>query len=492
MTPRTPARTTLALTLLAGLAVLSLGAGLPAPPRQDTATPTVYQRPLLTLVSYSPGGYGVTPGDDFTLSFRVLNAGGVKARNIVFSIVPGDFLPLGTGGVIAGGVIAPGADTSYSQGLFADSLLASESVGTLQIQAAYTDDFGGSYSETFNLTFPVVKKPASSGGSRPTATATPSPRPILLIHGYGADLDPLKPGSLFTLSVQVSNAGGTEARGITFVLGGGTVTDGAGGTPGPGGGSGISGTGSLDNFAPLGQSNVAFLGNLGPGALVSSVHELIVNSTTAPGAYPLKLTLIYRDPAGQLYTDDHVITLLVYSPPLLELGFYQPPEPLFVGQPGNLPLQVLNLDRKAVILTRMRVASEGAEISNGELAIGYLDTGISFTLDAQAVPFQAGPLPVVVTVDYIDDFNEPRTIQQTLEVEVIEFETPPEFPEPGGQPIPAPQAETFWDKVLRFLRGLLGLDSAPAEQPPLEGELPGGGFPEGPGPVIPGAPGAKG
>lgn len=489
MTLRTPARLSLALTLLAGLAVLSLGAGLPAPRHQDTATPTVYQRPLLTLISYSTGSYGVTPGADFTLTFRVANPGGAKARNIVFSIVPGDFLPLGTGGVISGGVIAPGADTGYTQGLIADSALAAESVGTLQISAAYTDDYGGTYGETFNLTFPVVKKPASSGSARPTATTTPSPRPILLIHGYGVDVDPLKPGSLFTLSVQVSNAGGSEARGITFVLGGGTVTTGPSGTPGADGGSGISGSGSsLEHFQPLGQSNVAFLGNLGPGALVTSVHELIVNSTTQPGAYPLKLTLIYRDSAGQLYTDDHVITLLVYSPPMLEIGFYQPPEPLFVGQPGNLPLQVLNLDRKPVILTRMRVGSESAEISNGELPIGYLDTGISFTLDAQAVPFQPGPLAIEVTIDYIDDFNEPQTIQQMLEVEVIEFEPPPEFPDPGGgEPFPEAPAETFWDKVLRFLRGLLGLDSAPPEQPPLEGE-----FPEGPAPVIPGAPGTKG
>ncbi len=332
----------------------------------------------------------------------------------------------------------------------------------------------------------MVKKPASSGSSRPTPTTTPSPRPILLIHGYGVDVDPLKPGSLFSLAVQVSNAGGSEARGITFVLGGGSLSD-SNGTPGADGGI-SGGGGSLEHFAPLGQSNVAFLGTLGPGALVTSVHELIVNSTTAPGAYPLKLSLIYRDPSGQVFTDDHVITLLVYSPPLLEIGFYQPPEPLFAGQPGNLPLQVLNLDRKPVILTRMRVTSEGAEITNGELPIGYLDTGISFTLDAQALPFQPGPLEIVVVVDYIDDFNQPQTIQQSLPMEVVEFEVPPEFPGPGGGEVPPEvPAETFWDKVLRFLRGLFGLDSAPPQPVGPQGE-----FPEGPIQVIPGAPGTKG
>ena len=489
MKERLPYRFALALVLLAGLSLMALGSSAALPSLQ-TPAPTVYQRPLLTLTSYSTDSFGVTPGDDFILTFRISNQGGAKARNIVYTIVPGDFLPSGSGGVIAGGVITPGADTGYSQNLIAGGELLPNSFGALQIQASYTDDFGASFAETFNLTFPVVRKSPSSGSQRPTSTTTPSPRPILLIGGYAVDLDPLKPGSMFNLTIQVTNAGGSEARGVTLVLGGGSVSTGANGTPGTEGGSGVSGSGtSLENFAPLGESNVAYLGTLEPAALLASVHALIVNSTTLPGAYPLKISLIYSDSAGHLYTDDHVITLLVYSPPLLEINFYQTPELFFVGQPGNLPVQVLNLDRKAVVLSRVRVGSPGAEMSNSELPIGYLDTGLSFTIDAQAVPLQPGPLEVVVSVDYVDDFNKPQVIQQTLRVEVLEAEPLPEFPEEGGLTpdfVPAP-SETFWDKVLRFLRGLLGLDSAAPESAPLE-EGPG----EGPIQIVPGAPGTKG
>jgi hypothetical protein len=41
---------------------------------------------------------------------------------------------------------------------------------------------------------------------------------------------------------------------------------------------------------------------------------------------------------------------------------------------------------------------------------------------------------------------------------------------PGGIP---PAEETFWDKVLRFFKGLVGLDSAPPETQPemLPGEI---------------------
>jgi len=488
MKERLPYRVALVLLLLAALSLLALGSAAQAPVYQ-TPAPTVFERPVLTLISYSTDSFGVTPGDDFTLTFRIANQGGAKARNIVYTIVPGDFLPSGSGGVIAGGVIAPGADTAFTQGLIAGGELASKAFASLQVQTSYTDDYGASYAETFNLSFPVVKKAPSSGSQRPTSTATASPRPVLLIGGYAVDLDPLKPGSVFNLTIQVTNAGGSEARGVTLVLGGGSVNTGANGTPGADGG-GVSGSGTnLENFAPLGESNVAYLGSLDPAALLASVHALIVNSTTLPGAYPLKLSLIYSDSAGRLYTDDHVITLLVYSPPLLEIGFYQTPELLFVGQPGSLPIQVLNLDRKAVVLSRVRVESAGAEISNGQLPIGYLDTGLTFTIDVPAVPQQAGALDVLVSVDYVDDFNKPQVIQQTLQVEVLEAEPIPEFPDDGGQtPGAAPDApESFWDKVVRFLRGLLGLDSAPPESRPLEG-LP----TQGPIQIVPGAPGTKG
>jgi hypothetical protein len=312
-----------------------------------------------------------------------------------------------------------------------------------------------------------------------------------LIDGYLVDIEPLRAGSIFNLELRVTNVGGSQARSVTLIIGGGTLSTGDSGTPGAGTG-GVSGTGGLEQFAPLGESNVAYLGDLAQGAQLTSIHALIVNSTTLPGAYPLKISLIYADGASKTYTDDQSITLLVYAPPMLEIGFYQAPDPLFVGQPGSLPIQVLNLDRKPAVLSRVRVASEGAEILNGELPIGYLDTGLSFTIDAQAMPFQPGPLDVVVSVDYVDDFNEPQVIQQMLTLDVFDAAPIPEdFGGGGGggevfEP-EAAQPESFWDQVVRFFRGLIGLDSAPVESAPIEEFAP-----EGPIQIVPGAPGAKG
>ena len=95
--------------------------------------------------------------------------------------------------------------------------------------------------------------------------------------------------------------------------------------------------------------------------------------------------------------------------------------------------------------------------------VGALDPGGYFTLDAIVIPDQPGPLQLVVTVDYTDDFNQPQVITQTLNVEVMEGGPVvghggegPGVPGDGGPPS-AP--ETFLQKVWRFILGLLGLDS---------------------------------
>jgi hypothetical protein len=167
---------------------------------------------------------------------------------------------------------------------------------------------------------------------------------------------------------------------------------------------------------------------------------------------------------------------------VIEISFYQPPELFFAGMPGGLPLQVVNLDRNSVVLGRLQVSTTAGELSNNVLPIGLLDAGGYFTLDALLIPAQAGTAELEVTVDYLDDFSQPQRITETLMVEVGEPTEGIEGPEGGGggggggiidEPLP-PEPETFWDKVVRFFKGLLGLDSGPdvpAVEPPMPEEL---------------------
>ncbi|WP_322510219.1 CARDB domain-containing protein, partial [Anaerolinea sp.] len=144
------------------------------------------------------------------------------------------------------------------------------------------------------------------------------------------------------------------------------------------------------------------------------------------------------------------------------------------GQPNVLPIQVVNLGKSTVVLGNMTVSAEGAELQNNTVLVGALDPGGFYTLDATFIPPQAGEMTVKVVLNYTDDFNQPRQVEQVIPVTVQESAPiiEPGMPSEGGEVPVQPVQETFLQKVWRFIRGLLGLDSAPPQPVAPEGEVP--------------------
>ncbi len=473
--------------VMSGTADATLDNGLtiigPTNTPEPTNTPaaTAFVRPLLTVQSYGASSAAIVPGSNLDFEMTFLNSGQGTATNIVATFVTGDFAPRVTGGVRAVRPLNPGETEKVYQPLRAASGLSGSA--SLEVQVSYTDPNGTSYTETFILTFPVqppAQGPFSTSTPTPTATPTattaPVRRPQLLITAYSTDVEQLEPGTRFTLHLDIENLGVGEARRITMIAGGGTAGD--GGTPGPGGVSG--GGGDFSKFAPVGSSNVQSLGDLAAGGSLSAEQSFIVNASTEAGAYPMEFSFIYASDSGT-YTDNQVITLLVYKLPRVDISLYRDAGQFFTFQPNILPLQIVNLGRSTTTLGNMRVSAEGVQLSNNVILIGNLDPGGFFTLDATVIPEFAGPLELVVTVDYNDDFNQPRTITQVITVEVIEI--PPFEPGDGnGGPIepPPPEPETLWQKIIRFIRGLLGLDTGESTGGDDGGVIIDPGFDQGP------------
>lgn len=428
-------------------------------------------RPQIVIDSYRTNVGEIIYNEEFNLVVRLHNAGQVRASNIQAVFSSPDLTPTKTGGVSA----VPGVDADgraeISQKMRATTSLYGKANVQVDLSITYYDDKGAPYAEKFTLNVPVK---AINYAAAATATPTGMKRSQLVITSYDADVDILQPGSLFSLEIGVQNLGNASARNVTMIIGGGSSGgSGASGTPQPGGVSG--GSGEFTNFAPVGASNIQSLGDFAPGASLVASQKLIVNVSTNPGAYPMKITFSYLDENGNTINDDQVITLLVYSLPNVDVSFYQPVGTLFVGQPNFLPLQVVNLGKKMSVLGSMKVTTTGGTLENAQTLVGSIESGGYFTLDAMLYPDAAGPLDLTVTIDYTDDFNQSRTITQTLTLDVIEMEEmpfDPNFPEGGGGGgggegfPPMEQEETFWQKAWRFVLGLFGLDSGqPVEQP---------------------------
>jgi len=476
-----PARIYNVLVTLPDTSQASLPNGLtvtepPAPTATATLVPSgTYERPVIVVLSYSTSSSKIYPGQDFDLYVTIYNSGQHYARNIVASFTPDLLLPRVTGGVVAVSEIAPGNRNDFTQPLTASWDLWGQTNASITMNVTYTDEQGVAYTGTFTFSVPITPPKAGSPTQTPTPTPSPTPapflRPQLVISNYITSVSPLQPGVQFFLNLQVQNVGNELAKRVTMIIGGGSSSSSVGATLEPGGISGASG--QFTNFAPIGASNIQSLGDLPMGQSIAVTQPLIVNTSTNPGAYPMPISFVYLDEKGNVITDEQVITLLVYLLPNLDISFYRDPNPITSGQPNLLPLQVVNLGRRSVVLGNMKVTAEGAEFSNNVILVGTLDIGMYFTLDATLIPAVAGPLDLLVSVDYTDDFNLSQVITRTLSVDVQEMM----MPEPGGEgtngPIVTPELlpETFWQKVLRFIKGLLGLGSdrsSPSTEVPVQ------------------------
>lgn len=464
-----------------GSCTITVNAFVPPVP-SATATTAPFARPQMRVTfSGASGKDGITSNKPFKFTVNFENAGSAAAYSVQAAFTSADLMPLDTGGVAVLGTVASGAGVSIDQRFVSNGSISGKTIITIDVTLSYNDEKGTTYSDKFTLSVPVS---GGGGGTGPYFTATPTGvrSGQLIITSYGTTLDPLQPGSQFNLVMTVQNVGNDKAQRVTMIIGGGG-SGGSGGTPQPGGVSG--GGGEFTNFAPVGTSNIQSLGDMSAGGQVQASQELIVNVSTNPGAYPMKVTFSYINGKGEVINDEQVITLLVYSLPNLDISFYRPLDMLFAGQPGALPIQVVNLGKRTAVMGNITVTSNNGMVENGTSLVGSLDAGGFFTLDAMLYPETPGPVTLNVVIDYTDDFNQERTIEKTIELTAEEgFLEPtpdPNMPIDPGM-IPGTE-ETLLQKAWRFILGLLGLDSAPPasspEMPlPADGEMmpaPGGG-----------------
>lgn len=451
-----------------------------APPPSATATlASSGERPILIVASYSVNKNIISVGKPFSLAIKVINQGGTRASNVMLVFDTPKFFPQGNGGVITIGNLESGSEKEFTQELVPSSELWGQNMAGLPVKITYMDPNGLTYTDVFNLTLSMS---AGSSSSYVNSTATPAPRARLVISSYEVDVDPLQPGTTFNLKMKFANLGTGKAQGVTLVLGGAgsTSDDNSHGTSVPGGIS--AGSGEVSNFAPLGSSNMSYIGDVDAGAAVEFTQKLIVNVSTNPGAYAFKVSFVYSDGKNRL-VDDQIITLLVYSLPNVDVNFYRDPGLLTLGQANVLPLQVINMGRKSTILGNMTVTSKNGDISNGTGLIGTLDAGGYFTLDTEFTPSNPGFIDLEVIINYIDDFNQPGVIRKKVSVKVQEEPTPD--PLMNGEQMgengsgmangnDSGSSGGLGQIVLRLVKGLIGLDSGAPQNNEMEGGSPGG------------------
>ncbi|MBI3162514.1 MAG: IPT/TIG domain-containing protein [Chloroflexi bacterium] len=433
-----------------------------------TATPIPFNRPQMVVSSYEINRARVSAGGDFKLSIDFANAGTATALNVQAVFTSPDLIPTETGGVIAlDSELLPGHHSDAVQKFYALSSVYGKTVISIEATVTYYDTDGTVYTDKFTLSIPAD---GSTNDAYPTSTPTGVNSAQLVIASYAATVNPLQPGEQFQLGLTVQNMGNTAAKHVTMIVGGGSAGN-SGETPQPGGVSGSGG--EFTNFAPLNSSNIQSLGDIPAGGAMQVLQDLIVNVSTSPGAYPMKISFSYVNNKGEVINDDQVITLLVYRLPNVDVSFYRPLDPIFAGQPAALPIQIVNLGKNSTVLGNMKIEVEGGTLDPASTLVGSLDPGGYFTFDSTLFADAPGDLNLTITIEYTDDFNQARTLTRKLNVTVEEsFVDPgidPSMGGGGGEMPPIIEEESFLHKIWRAILGFLGLDSAPPTN-----EIPGG------------------
>jgi len=378
-------------------------------------------RPQLVIESAQTEPAILGPGDAFSLTLCLANRGSRTATQVVIGAASPELaVPAGGSNVVAVERIGLDQAVTTTLPLVLGEVTQAGRSG-LEIALDYSDYQGGSYGDR-----------QSVGVEISTALAD---RPQLIVADYATTPGPLAPGDAFTLTLEVSNVGGGEAQRLTLTLGGE-------------GGSGLA------PFAPLQSSNVKFVPALAAGATVEVMQRLVVDGGADPGAYSLPLALAFDDARGTRHSDSQLISLLVRRRPHLQISFYRPVEVVTVGIPFDLPVEVTNIGRTLVNVSTLEMTSEQLEIQEGSLYLGPLDGGTSGSLEATGVAQEGGTAEVQVAVHYLDDFEQPQVVTKTLTVEVEEPVVVPESADEEDE-----EKQGFWDKLLRVLRGLVGLGS---------------------------------
>ncbi len=390
------------------------------------AAPTGKPKVLIEGVSTTPTV--ITPGAPFSLTLVLANRGSRTAINIMTGADPAGAVPASGGSVISTDVLRINESVTVTLPLLLKPIKEGGRQG-LTIALEYSDYSGGSYSDQQTV-----------GVDIDTSLAN---RPQLLIKAYHTDPSTISPGDSFTLTLELANVGGGNAQRITLALGG---EDGE----------------QLGAFVPLEGSNVSFVPDVAAGQTAVLTMRLMVAGNAETRAHNLPVALAYDTGTGTREKGTQRISLMVFRRPKFQASFYRPVEgAAMVGQPMPLPIEVVNAGTARFNVAKLEVVGAGWEFQGeNSTYVGNLDPGGSWTLDALAIPLTPGPAEVVVNIHYVDDLNQTQIYSQTLTVEVLEMPQPDggEGPFTPETPPEAPP-ETLMQKVLRFIKGFLGLGS---------------------------------
>jgi hypothetical protein len=402
--------------------ILILLATLGIAASEGPADITIYGRPMLTVSSAVVGpqaGKETSYPRLFDLTITVSNIGSITANHVLATVPDNEYVGAESGSAIFGFTfIYPGKSKTATLHMLLD---AADPAGRVQpvIHFEYY-----SYDEEEDTT-------AKYTGDEPvriTFGETGWNHPALVIDSLSTDPEAPGPGDTFRLRIELSNISAGDAEQVLVRLGG---------TEGP------------KPFATLGVGNVGYIARIAARQTAVAEFPLVVDGAAAAGIYPIPVSLSFRNIIGEDLSDTQVVYLKVQNRPALQAGLIgELPSPILVGEPFDLSVEVINIGRQPINTNTIELTSSNLTLANASIYAGPLDESTSASLSATATAGKSGPADVLLTVHYLDEFNQPQTWTHTFQLTVEESSAAAEASEAQNSPS---IWEQIWNAILAFL-----------------------------------------
>jgi hypothetical protein len=384
--------------------------------------------PMLVIESSDVALSGDEDGVLLT-SLTLHNSGNRVATSVVVSLADTSlFIPAG------------GASTAFALG---EDIGVGDSA-TLTIPLILVNSPDGQTEQAFNIEYASY-----TGGSYSDTQSVPlllgdvtAQMPHLYLQGYTTDPETVSPGGEVRLTLDIANLGAGAAQEVFIRLGEEADT--------------------LGGLAPVGSSNVLYVDEIPGESEIQIGYDLAAAGDAESGLVATDVELTYSSAYGIQWTDTFTVSLRIEATPNLTIGLYgDVPETITVGDTFELPVQVINIGQNSVNVSTIEVTSDLLGITNGSLYLGQLDGGTSGSLAAQAEALEAGTATVAITVNYLDDFQQPQAITERMTFEVQEAGSSFSGSEgaAGAGPGAFMEAEqmTLGQRILNGILGFLGL-----------------------------------
>jgi hypothetical protein len=386
---------------------------------------TIYGRPMLVITS---AVVGPQPGREagfprvFDLKLTVSNIGSIVASHVVGTLPANEYVGAETGNSVFGFTyLYAGTSQDTTLHLMLDGADANGRVQPVIHFEYYTYDEEEDVTIKYTGDEPVRLSFGEQGWNRPA----------LLIESLTADPAVPSAGDECTMTLKLSNISAGDANQVMIRLGG---------TEGP------------TPFATVGTSNVAHIDRIPARQTAETEFALVVDGDAASGLHPIQVELSYRNVLGEDLTDTQVVYLRVQTRPALQAGLIDGiPSPILAGESFELPVEVFNIGRQSINVGTIELTSGELTITGGSVYSGPLDGSTSTSLVATATAEKSGPADVLLTVHYLDEFNQPQTWTNTFTLTVEESSTP------AADPAAGQDSPSFWESIWQAILGFLGL-----------------------------------